>query len=946
MLACNGNAGDGGASLFALFSKPLVYSVDSGQTLPLTVSIVNDSTPGGATFTATSGTLGTPSSGTSGSTEQVTVNYTAPTVTSTTTATVTATSVYTPAQSVNIVLTVAPALHISTTTLPTGAVSSVYSTTLATSGGTGSVTWSVSSGSLPTGITLNASSGTLSGTPTTAGTYTFTIAAQDSSAVPATAVQTYNLVITPPLPVVTTTSLPYGQTGSAYSQQLAYTGGGGGTATWAIVSGSLPSGSGLTLSSSGLISGTPAVAGTTYNFSVTVTIGTQTSVPVALSFIAYNPVVITTTTLNTAHAYSAYSQQLTYTGGSGGTPTFVITSGSLPVSSGLTLSSTGLLSGTPTSIASYSFSVTATVGTQTSAAVAYTLTVSGTTITSGNKAYGEVGLPFLFQNTAVGGTLPYTWSISSSGNSLPANLSINSTTGLISGNPATASGSPFTNIIVQASDAHAITATNTYTVAIGAARGASNSSELNGQYAFLLSGFDAAGHPLAMAGSFIADGAGHITGGVADTNGTALVAPISNAALTASTYSVGSNNRGQMTLTTSSGATSYVITLDTISGVASSGTMTEFDSTGQSLTGTFALQTASAFSTAAVTGGFAFGLQGFSAGSTSTAMTHSGGVGEVQLNGTTAISSAEMLLSSTGSTTPIVPTSGSFSAGANGRGTLSLSLSGGKSMNLTVYVVSASTLYLISSDPASGSGSTVRDLLSGTALAQTVASGSFSASNLNSIAVVRTQALGVYPTYYADIQAGLYTFTGTTGKVTAATDENAGGMASSNSIYGTYTVAANGRVTASLLPGGVGGCLDCAKPQTFFYLAGNNEGFLMDFTVGVTTGFFEPQTGSSFTASSFSGGYSLGTLQPMLQSGVEESGYLNATGAGAVTGSLDQNLTTTLAADVPVSTTYTVASTGRIALASGQVIYLISPTKGISLDLTSSSPLIQEIIHQ
>src|SRR6202041_981369 len=123
-------------------------------------------------------------------------------------------------------------------------------------------------------------------------------------------------------------------------------------------------------------------------------------------------------------ARSAYSQQLTYSGGPSGTPIWTVTSGSLTGSS-ISLSSSGLLSGTPTAAGTYVFSVSVTIGSTPSPSQSLTLTVLGVspTITSSNQLTGEVGLPFMATLTAIGGAPPYTWSEIGS---LPPGLSLSS----------------------------------------------------------------------------------------------------------------------------------------------------------------------------------------------------------------------------------------------------------------------------------------------------------------------------------------------------------------------------------------------------------------------------------------------------------------------------------------------------------------------------------------
>ena len=148
---------------------------------------------------------------------------------------------------------------------PAGEVSIGYSDQLTASGGTGTLTWSVSSGSLPPGLSLSSSTGLLSGTPTTGGSYAFTVKITDTAGGSAT--QAATLVIAA-VPSLANAAPPSGQAAVAYSDALAVTGGTG-PFTWAVSGGSLPAG--LTLNAStGVLSGTPTAAGL-YTFTVQVT---------------------------------------------------------------------------------------------------------------------------------------------------------------------------------------------------------------------------------------------------------------------------------------------------------------------------------------------------------------------------------------------------------------------------------------------------------------------------------------------------------------------------------------------------------------------------------------------------------------------------------------------------------------------------------------------------
>ena len=266
----------------------------------------------------------------------------------------------TASQGFSIVIAAAGApVSITTSSLPSGTQNVGYSTTLAATGGKTPYTWSITSGSLPTGVTLTASSGLIAGTPTQSGTFPITVQVKDSSSPAQTASQGFSIVIAAAgAPVsITTSSLPSGTQNVGYSTTLAATGGKT-PYTWSITSGSLPTGVTLT-ASSGLIAGTPTQSGT---FPITVQVKDSSSPAQTASqgfsiviAAAGAPVSITTSSLPSGTQNVGYSTTLAATGGK--TPyTWSITSGSLPTGVTLTASS-GLISGTPTQSGTFPITV-------------------------------------------------------------------------------------------------------------------------------------------------------------------------------------------------------------------------------------------------------------------------------------------------------------------------------------------------------------------------------------------------------------------------------------------------------------------------------------------------------------------------------------------------------------------------------------------------------------
>ena len=350
-------------------------------------------------------------------------------------------------------------ITITPASLPNGALGVPYSQQLTQNGGTGNVTYNITVGNLPAGLNLSPS-GLISGTPSQNGGSSFTVTATDANG--CTGQKSYAPTITCPAITVGPATLPNGNTGTAYNQQLTQSGGVGNT-TFGVTVGSLPAG--LNLSTSGLLSGSPTQAGA-INFTVTAAdantcIGTKQytlTITQNCGALTVNP-----PSLPNGTAGTAYNQQLSTTGGTA-PYSYGVTAGALP--NGVTLTTAGLLSGTPTQAGVANFTVTATDANGCARQQSYTLTINAgcptITITPATLPTVFLNVPYSQQLTASGGAAPYSFSIVSS--SVPAPGLTITTAGLLTGTiPAGAGGF---GLSVKALDANGCSQTLGYNVTI------------------------------------------------------------------------------------------------------------------------------------------------------------------------------------------------------------------------------------------------------------------------------------------------------------------------------------------------------------------------------------------------------------------------------------------------------------------------------------------------
>jgi hypothetical protein len=366
------------------------------------------------------------------------------------------------------------AFGITTTSLPPATTSGPYSATIVAAGGAAPYSFTITG--LPAGLT--ASGGTISGLPTTPGSSSITVVARDGGGLSVTA--NYSLVVTGAGPLsILSTSLPPGIAGQPYSQIVSASGGNP-AYTWTQTGGSMPAG--LSLSSSGTVSGQPTTPGS-YTLGVQVTDSTGGK---AVSSVTLNispaPLTITSgATLPAGIANAQYPSQLLTASGGVAPYTFSL-KGSLP--DGLAMLNSQI-SGTPSTAGTYAFTVIATdsatppiTGTLNmsvairgnapdlvlgAASAGFALTSGTTDAPSPNTVAVTSSVDGQVLNfTADASSVP--WLAVSGGSSTPATLSIGLSSAALSLTPA---GSPYSgNVTVKCTSSACSGSTQTIAVTV------------------------------------------------------------------------------------------------------------------------------------------------------------------------------------------------------------------------------------------------------------------------------------------------------------------------------------------------------------------------------------------------------------------------------------------------------------------------------------------------
>jgi hypothetical protein len=454
-----------------------------------------------------------------------------------------------------------------------------------------------------------------------------------------------------------------------------------------------------------------------------------------------------------------------------------------------------------------------------------------------------------------------------------------------------------------------------------------NEATLMGQYAFVFQGGNNFG-AFGLAGSFTADGTGRIAAGVVD------FSPTPNPMLTiqanGSSYTLGSDNRGCLTLATSDAAIwRFRFAVGGITaGIATKGRIIEFDDVSGSGTraeGILKRQDPTSFTTNSIQGNYVFGSVGSesSTGRTADLGVFNARAGLVQ-SGQLDVNRGGALIA------PIDVVGGIIGVAANGRGTIGFSTSAscgvcqGNGFGVILYMVSSQEMVFLSVPGTF-------PVLTGQIFKQAL--NNFDASSLNAISVVQFSGFRA-SSGGPDASVGVARPDGI-GAITLVLDTNsAGTFTPLQSASGTYVVSPNGRVTTTGLGNG----------SAILYLVASNRGLLLGTGQSAAFGSFDPQVGAPFSDASLSGLFFFGTEGAQAITRVIGVGSVTFDGQALYQGVQDDSTPTGLFPNQgfisPYSFTPNAAQPGRGTLdSSGNTTgYIVSATKLVYINTTAVGP--------
>jgi hypothetical protein len=451
-------------------------------------------------------------------------------------------------------------------------------------------------------------------------------------------------------------------------------------------------------------------------------------------------------------------------------------------------------------------------------------------------------------------------------------------------------------------------------------QGGFTNASLSGPFAFSYTGSDAGGF-LAVAGSFQADGGGHITSGTQDINSGLVIS--TNTAISG-TYTVRADGRGSATLNSPAGNT----TVDFVIVAAGHALVTRFDASATG-SGTIDQQTPAAFSNAALAGSFAFSLAGIDAVGNPL-----GVAGNFTSDATGSITAGIDDSNDNGGVITNDPMTGSIPVAASGRGTATLNTVRGTFV-FAYYVVDATHLKIVETDPTFSLG--------GEAFRQTGPFNSAAISGPFAFTIAGADVLSGGP--FA--AGGVLTSDGA-GNITSGTEDlNDAGVVSTNvGLTGSYSMAPSGRGTLTINT--------TARTFTFAVYPSSGGVLVLGTDIRFLTGgtALQQQT-AAFSGASLMGTYGLNFTGATTTGELDSIAEFTADGVNKVSGIIDLNNTGGITFGQPLSGTFTVATNGRSTMplqtplgTQNLAVYVVNGNRALFIELDSALVAAGDMRHQ